>query len=162
MQAELGTALAKAHIGVVAHIGPTIIDTVFTEMAQSGVVSIALSPASNMDEHTRAFRLPVPALPLIFTGRGALGADTMALASAHAVILFGSETQKVEAILDHMLHVHIPIGILTSEAPSAIHDRVRARHPNLTSMLFVANDPVTLVRHIADELRRRELSKKLQ
>ncbi len=158
---ELGKALGEAHLGVVAHSGPVIVDTVFTEMAHSSVVSLALSPASNMDEHVRAFRLAVPPIPLLFTGRGALGADTMALASAHAVVLFGSQAGKVEAILDHMLHTHIPIGILTDEIPSAVHERIRSYHSNLTSMLFVSHDPKVLVRAIADELRRREFTKKL-
>ncbi|MEI8130441.1 MAG: hypothetical protein WCG55_02955 [bacterium] len=157
----LGRALGEAHLGVISHVGPTMVNTVFAELSCLSVVSIALSPASNMDEHTRAFRLPVPHVPLVFTGRGALGADTIALASSHAVVLFGSQVGKVEAILDHMLHVHIPIGILTDETPSTIHERVRAHHPNLTSMLFVSHDPKVLVREIADELRRREFTKKL-
>ncbi len=157
----LGRALGGAGLGAIAHMGPAIVTAAFAELHNAGIFSIALSPASNREEHTTAFRLPTLATPLIYTGRGALGADMMALGSAHAAIIMGSYPGALESIIDHARTTTIPLGILSDEEPSAIHERVRARNPHLGTALFVSHDPEILVRALAEELRRRELSQKL-
>ncbi len=153
-------ALSHAHLGVVARIAPGVVGAVFGSL-DAGSTAVALSPASNREEHVRAFRLQVPEAPLVFTGRGALGADMMALASASAVLIVGSYPKVLEAIIDSARDTMIPIGILSDEEPSAVHERIRARDPRLTAALFVSHDPEVLVRELAGELRRRALNAKL-
>ena len=157
----LGKALVAHGMSVVARIGSPVVGAVMASVVSREGSAIALSPAAHKDEHHRAFRLPVPACPVIYTGRGATGADTIAMSSAHAIVIVGSYPYVLEAILDHAKDVTGPIGVLSDEETAGIHERVRARHSHLTAGLFVSHDPEVLVRELSAELRRRELSAKL-
>ena len=157
----LGKALTDHHMSTIARIGSSVVGTVMASVGSHGGSAIALSPAARKDEHHRAFRLPFPTCPIIYTGRGATGADMMALASAQGILIIGSYPHVLESILDQARDIAGPIGILTDEEVPAIHERVRTRHPQLVAGLFVSHDPEILVRDMAGELRRRELSAKL-
>lgn len=156
----LGTALVEAHLGVIARTGPRAIMTVFAALSGVGASAIALSPASSLEEHWQAFRLLVPQVPIVFTGRGALGADITALASSSAALIIGSYPDALESILDHVKDTEHPIAVLTDEDPAAIHERVRARNPRLVATLIVSHDPALIVRTLSNELRRRSLQKR--
>jgi predicted Rossmann-fold nucleotide-binding protein len=157
----LGRAIGQHRLGAVARMGASFVGAIIHSLMDSGGSAIALSPASSAEEHVRAFRLPMVSHPMIFTGRGAHGADTMALASAHAILIVGSYPGVMEGILEAARGTGVPIGVLSDEDSSAIHERVRTTVPHLTAHLFVSHDPEVIVKELADELRRRELSKKL-
>ena len=157
----LGAELSHAGLGVIARSAPGVVGAVLKSMEDGAVSCVVLSPASNSEEHKTAFRLPLANMPIIFTGRGALGADIMALKSANAVLIVGSYPHTLDIIIASAKDIMVPIGILSEEEPSAVHERLRARVPHLTSALFISHEPHVLVRELAEELRRRELSAKL-
>ncbi len=136
----LGKELREAHLGVIARIASGVVGAVLGSLEDT-TGSVALSPASNKGEHVQAFRLPLPNMPLIYTGRGALGADMMALKSASAVLVVGSYPKVLEAIIDSAKDTMVPIGILSDEEPSSIHERIRARDPRMTASLFISHEP---------------------
>lgn len=159
---DLGRALAHHKLGIIARIGNAPISRTIAAHKEAGAISVVLSPASNRDEHERAFRLPLAFSPLIYTGRGATGADLVALASAHAMLVIGSYPQYFENILEYVKDTGMPIAVLTDEESPSLHERVRARHPHLCAHLFISHDPAVLARELADELRRLGLEKRLQ
>ena len=154
----LGKALNSHHIGVIARLASSVAAAIFEAVRDGAAPSIMLSPASTSAEHQGAYRLPFVSHPTIFTGKGALGADMIALASAQAVLIFGSYPGTLENIFESIHETSLPIGILTDEDPTTIHDRVRARRPRMVAQLFVSHDPRVLVGELADELRRRSFN----
>jgi hypothetical protein len=157
----LAKELGSHGFGVVARIGSPVTVTVFNSLTDARALSVGLSPASSRREHESAYRLPFISTPTVFTGKGASGADGIALASGNAVLIFGSYAGVLENILGSMKDATVPIGVLTDEEPGAIHERVRILHPHLTAQLFVSHDSSVLVRELAEELRRRRLEEKL-
>jgi len=152
----LGRALADARFGIVSRIGSPTVATVFDALSESGIASIALSPGSSREEHMQAFRLPDVSAPLVFTGRGGLGADLMALASAHAVIIVGSHPEALSPIFRYVNGRSLPIGIISDEDPASLRERLASAHPEVRANdLFVSHDPLFVVGGISDELRRR-------
>ena len=155
-------ALNSAKLGIIARLGSPVVAAVLESLSQTDTTSIALSPASSAVEHKNAYRLPFVSMPLIFTGKGATGADMIALESAQAVIIFGTYPNVLENILEAAKERAVPIGMISDEDPTDLHERVRALHPHMMSQLFVSYDPAVLVREIAEELRRRRLEEKNQ
>lgn len=152
----LAKALSEAKLCVVTRIGSPVIATVLDSLKERGGTTIVLSPASSRFEHEKAYRLPiVPSL--IYTGKGAIGADAMAVASGEALTIIGSYPKTLENILEYVKNTTLPIGILTDEEPSAIYERAKSVHPRLSVQLFVSHDPATLVREIAEELRKKNI-----
>ena len=49
----------------------------------------------------------------------------------------------------------MPVAILTTEAATAVHERVYGQNQTLAHDLTISNDPATLVHDIAMRLRRR-------
>ena len=157
----LGAVLGKAGFGIIARAGSPVVTTALSALADAGVAGIALSPAMTRGEHDIAYRLPHLGTPTIFTGRGALGADTVALSSSHAVVIVGSHPEILASILEHVKEQDLPVGILSEESGSDIHERVRNISPNLSARLFVSSDPEALVGLLSGELRRRRLSERI-
>ena len=151
----LARALAKAGIGLVSRIGSPVTLHVFTTLESLSVPSVALSPAASLEEHTQAFRLPTTDFPTVFTGRGAIGADKMALASASALIVFGSQAHLFEGVIEYAKGHSLPIAVLTDETPESIHARVVQLSPSAAAGLFVSHDPDLLVQQLSGEIRRR-------
>lgn len=158
---KLGAAITEGRVGIIARQSSGVVSTIFSMLEGNTAPSVALSPASNKTEHVQAFRLPMPPVPMIYTGRGALGADTIALSSASAVLVIGSYPRVLDAIMTSAKDTMIPVCILSDEEPATIHERVRARDAHLAGLLHISHDPEVLMRHLADELRRRRLSAKL-
>ena len=157
---ELGAALAKSGIGMVARPGTTLAVSALGAHAGRGVVTIALSPAVSRHEHEHGYRLPHGDHATIYTGRGALGADKTALSSAHGMVVLGSNEAMLHSILDYARGHDMPIAILTREQPEAVHTRVYARHQPLAGDLVVSSDPSALVQELSMRLRRRYLGQR--
>ena len=152
---ELGAALAKAGVGMVARPASPLVISALGAHEGRGAMTIALSPAQGRHEHEHAYRLPHGAHATIYTGRGALGADKTALSSAHGMVVFGSNEAMLKSILDYAQGHEMPVAILTTEAPTAVHERVYGHTQTLAQDLTVSSDPVTLVHDLAMRLRRR-------
>ena len=155
---ELGKALAQAGLGIIARINSPIVATTLQMLAERGGNAIALSPAVSETEHENAFRLPKLSMPLIFTGKGGLGADMIALHSAHAIVIVGSYPSRLENIIGYAKGRMVPLCVLTDEERSAIYERVRATDSTLAGQLIVSHDPAILARELAEELRRRHMN----
>jgi hypothetical protein len=150
----LGTALGKSGFGVIARVGSPLISTTFGALSDLGVASIALSPANSHTEHEIAYRLPHLTTPMIFTGRGAYGTDTITLSSAQALAVLGSHPEILENILEHTKDHTMPILVLTNEEPDTVRDRVRGIHPAMVSRLIISDNPETLVSNLSAQMRR--------
>lgn len=156
----LGAALGKAGIGIMARVDTAAVLSALGASEAAGARVIAFSPAANKDEHKQAFRLSFPSCPLVYTGRGALGADLAALHSSDAVIVLGSHPHAFDAIIDQAKDAGLPVGILSDEEARSVNERIRTRHPNLTFSVFVSDDSAILAREIKDELRRKEFEER--
>lgn len=156
----LGTELGRAGFGGVARAGSPTVSAALSAMAAEGQTALVLSPAATEDEHVRAFRLPKAALPMIYTGRGALGADVVALASGKAVIVIGSDEEALLGVLGCVDGYGLPVGILTGEAEESIRAIVRSRYPSLLNDLFVASEPRRLADRLKEEVRRHALKQR--
>lgn len=152
--ALLGDAFIHEHVGVITRTGSSLALGVVLKVASQGGAAILISPASSLKEHTQAFRLPVTNAPIIYSGRGGIGADSIVSASAHSVLIIGSEDEALESILGFLSDKNIPIAILTNEPSVKIHERVHARYPALSRSLIVSNDPVRIMRELGGEMRR--------
>jgi hypothetical protein len=154
---ELGAALAKAGIGLVTTAGSPLVSAAIGAHEGRGAVAIVLSPAANSHEHAQAYRLGYTATPMIYTGKGALGADKTALASAHGLAIVGSDEELLKGIFDYTKSRVIPIAILTSEAPQAVHERIYSWQPEAAEYLVVSGDPAALAHELGLMLRRHSL-----
>ncbi len=152
---ELGSALAKSGIGMNVRPSSALTLAALGAHEGRGAVTIVLSPAGSRHEHEHAYRLPHGSAPTIYTGRGALGADKTALSSAHGMVILGSDQAMLKSILDYAKGHDMPVAVLTSEQPAAVHERLYAQHRPLAEDLVVSNDPAVLVRELAMRLRRR-------
>lgn len=157
---ELGSALAKAGLGMAVRPGSSLALSALGGHEGRGAATIVLSPAQSRHEHEHAYRLPHGAFTTIYTGRGALGADKTALASAHGIVVLGSDEAMLQSILDYARGHDMPVAILTAEGSTQVHERVHARHPNLAQDMTVSSDPATLVHDLAMRLRRRDLGQR--
>ena len=152
---ELGAALAKAGVGMVARPASPLVISALGAHEGRGAMTIALSPAQGRHEHEHAYRLPHGAHATIYTGRGALGADKTALSSAHGMVIFGSNVEMLKSILDYAEGHDMPVAILTNEDPVRVHERVYGRHQTLAKDLVITHDPMSLSHELAMRLRRR-------
>ncbi|MBP7804803.1 MAG: hypothetical protein KA052_01110 [Candidatus Pacebacteria bacterium] len=157
----LGKAIGHAGLGVIFRLGPAVVGHILAALEPMSVTKIVLSPASNRHEHEKAYRLPLLSIPVVYSGRGALPTDTMALNSSGGVIIFGSHKGTLENILECIKESRLPIGVLTDEDTPSIHERVRTVAPHLTAELHVSHDPDVLVKELSHELRRLMLEEKL-
>ena len=156
----LAFALAKSKLSAIGRVGSPVVTTVLTTLGENGISVVGLSPASTHIEHEKAYRLPHVSFPLIFTGRGALGADVTALSSSHAILIAGSDAESLIGILGYVGDRGIPIGIFTQESPNEVRTRIHTRYPNLMIHVIVSKDENKLVQEIVSEMRRRHLSEK--
>ena len=158
---ELGSALGKLSLGVITRAGSPLSGVVLSAAHSAGGTAIMLSPAGSEVEHTRSFRLPRAAMPVIYTGRGALGADVVALSSSRAVIILGSDDESLEGILGCSDGHGLPIGILTTASEHTVRQSIGIRYPQLLQHIYISADPQAIVQHIVGELRRRHLAAKI-
>lgn len=157
---NLAQSLVKAKLGAVARVDSQVVTTILTTLIENAISVVGISPAATEHEHQIAFRLPPVSFPLIFSGRGALGADVMALSSSHGVVIAGSDEESLLGVLGCIGDRGIPIGIFTSENPAEVRRKVNNHYPNLMLHIFVLNEPDKLVRDIAFEMRKQYMEKK--
>lgn len=157
----LGSSLAGAGIGAIARVGSPAILTALSSVHESGASAIALSPAASLYEHEHAFRLSKMAMPLIFTGRGGLGADVVALSSSIAVVIIGSDEEALLGVLGCVGEGSSPIAILTPESAPVVREKVSARYAKMLPRLIISSDPEQIVRELSEHARRKHLNERL-
>ena len=157
---SLALALGNAKLGAVGRVGSPVTSTVLTTLAEHHGTAIGISPASTEEEHKKAFRLSQVSFPLMFIGRGALGADVVVLESGHGVLIAGSDEESLLGILGCVGSRGIPIGIFTKENPNEIRALVNEHYIHLMPHLYISNDAHTIVHDISAEMRRQHLSNK--
>ncbi len=156
---RLGVLIGKEGMGIVVRQGsPLVAESLFGLAGAHSAPAIILSPAASIREHEEAFGLAHLAAPTVYTGRGAVGADSMALHSAAAAVVFGAEPRALDHVLSQAEHVRCVIGILTDESAHELSERIHARRPSLAGRVVIAADPETLVSKIAAGLRSRSFS----
>ncbi len=153
----LARALSASHSSLITRISSPAISAVLSSL-DSHTSLVVLSPASNREEHSHAFRLPATSYPTIFTGKGAVGSDKMALSSASAVLIMGSHSERLENILDYAVGHNIPIAILSEESALEVHKRIHDKYSNSIKTIFISDDAEVLVRQISEEIRRQSFS----
>ena len=152
----LGEALGEMGIGGIARSGSPVSSAVLSSIASVGGTSLLVSPAANEFEHAQAFRLPASALPTIYSGRGALGADVTALASSSAVLVVGEDEEALMGILGCADGHGISIAILCAGESADISRRLLMRYPSLEKFLLVSNDPNKIVKWVVESVRRKK------
>jgi SLOG cluster4 family len=153
---ELGKMLAKADLGVISRVGSPVILSVLSTVRDEGGVSIGLSPAASRLEHVQAFRLPEVDMPVIYMGRGALGTDVAALASAKAVVIINSDEEAIDGILGCIGQGKMPIAILTDEKPIPLREKIAERYSWALPNLIISEDPSLLIHELRDEIRKKK------
>lgn len=154
----LGHTLGSLGFGGIGEASSPVVSSILSALSEAGAFGLSLSPAASRSEHEIAYRLPHSAVPTLFTGRGAYGADVMALSSAHAIIIAGSEHDALEAILRSPDTAFLPIGVLSEEDSEMIHARIRSAFPEKTPVLFVSSDPRAVATYLSGEIRRKKWS----
>lgn len=104
--------------------------------------------------------MPNVSFPLIFTGRGALSADVVALESSHGVLIAGSDPESLLGILGCIDNRGIPIGIFTEENPNEIRSLVNKHYIHLMPHIYISNNANDIVHEVSAEMRRQHLSNK--
>ena len=156
----LAHALAVSKLGAIGRVGSSVVTTVLTTLFGAGVSTIGLSPAATYREHEKAFRLPDVSFPLVYTGRGALGADVVALTSSHGVCILGSDEEPLLGVLGYIGDRGIPITIFTEENPNDVRTRINRHYPNLMLHVFVSNEANKVVQELMIGIRRNHLAAK--
>ncbi len=151
-------ALIKTKLGVVGTVGSPIISTILSKVSDMGHRVVGLSPAGSEYEHSKAFRLPQVSFPLLYTGRGALGADVMALSSSHAVFIVGADEESLLGLLGCMSDTDMPIAIFTDRNTNDVREIANKKYPNLMRNLFVSNDAEKLCYEIANGIRKQNFN----
>ncbi len=124
---------------------------------EAGGMSIGFSPAMNMREHTRKFRLPIDHHDLIvYTGFGYSGRNLFLVRSADAVIhvagRIGTLNEFTSAFEDRKV-----IGVLlgTGGTSALIDDIIDISHRGPGKVIY-EEDPATLVKRIIELIKKEE------
>jgi hypothetical protein len=152
---KLGGVLGSSGIGAICRAGSPTLNTALLSHKEKGGEGILLSPAASRHEHEKAFRLPEIPVATVFTGRGALGADVMAIESAHAAFVLGSDEEALLGIFGCIGGRDLPIAILSQEDPMLVRDRIIARYPKISQELYISDIPEHLAKEVASILKRR-------
>ena len=154
----LGLALGRAGIGGVTRSGSPLAAAALHSLYDTGSAAIMLSPAAGESEHTRSYRLPRAVMPTVYTGRGALGADVVALMSSKGIVILGADEEALSGILGCAEGHGLPLVVLTDAPPAEVRAVVSKRYPQLLQHVFVSADPALVAKHLSEELRRRQFS----
>ena len=135
----LGRLLGQPDLCFVGRVSWGAINSFFTALSLSEAQVIGVSPATNMYEHEHAFRLPQVAYPLVYLGKGALGADVSIVTSAHTILILGSDTEALEGILGCCESYMAPIIIYSHESGESIKRIVSEKYPSMLGRITVAS-----------------------
>lgn len=147
---ELGVAVAQE--GHVLTTGATVGLPLY---AAKGAIdakgmSIGFSPATNLREHTRKYRLPIGFYDYVnFTGLNYIGRDIHLVLSSDALITVGGRMGSLHEFTT-ALEAHMPCGVLLGSEGLAdfIPDLLDALEEPAGSKIFYDTDPQKLVRKI--------------
>ena len=157
----VGETLGKAGLGGVTRSGSPLAAAALAALHEAGGPAIMLSPAGTELEHVRSFRLPRAAMPTVYTGRGALGADVIALMSGKGIVIIGSDEEALDGILGCADGHDLPIAIFSNAPEMEVRGIIGRRYAHLLPHVFVTPDPAAIGRHLAEELRKRHLASKI-
>ncbi len=152
----LANAIARSGMQIVARQGsPLVAEAVSVLAGSDRACALVLSPAATAREHAEGFRLPHLPASTVYTGRGGTGADAMAMRSAAAAVILGSEHAALDHILSQAEQADCVLGILTREPAVPLSERLHAARPELRGRVRISDDPDLLVANISETLRRR-------
>jgi hypothetical protein len=149
----LGKEFAIAHLGAIGRVGEPVVQTVLESVYANDSFAVALSPAASRYEHEKGFRLPQLSAPIVYTGRGALGADVAVLESSEAVCIIGADAEALEGVLGCIGKATLPIAIFTHEQAARVGELVRMRYPHLLNHVKIFAEPQALVQDLVMRLR---------
>lgn len=154
---SLSELFIKQGLGAVARVGAG--SMLLNALHSQGGLAIGISPAASYREHIQAFRLPEASFPIIYSGRGGLGADVSALESSSGVLILGDDEEALLGILGCIDTHGIPVAILMKGEQTLVREKVVERYPRLVPFLVLGDDPVTLMGRFSDEVRKQKNSR---
>jgi uncharacterized protein (TIGR00725 family) len=121
---------------------------------QEGGMSIGFSPATNLREHLRKYRLPRDCFDFInFTGMKYSGRDLYLIQSSDAVITVGGRFGSLQEFAS-ALELHKPAGVLLGSGGTAdlIPELMRILEPPDNEIVIFDKDPARLVNRLIELL----------
>lgn len=151
---RLGAAIAKR--GHITTTGATVGLPFFAAKGahDAGGTSIGFSPAANVREHMRKYRLPREAFDFIsYTGMQYVGRDFQLIQSADAVITIGGRFGSLHEFVT-ALEAHKPCGILINSEGAAdiIPELMKVLEPPREHLIIYDENPENLIARIVDVL----------
>lgn len=151
---ELATAVGEevAKSGHVLTTGATVGLPYFAAVGakKQGGMNIGFSPAANMREHIRKYRLPHDVFDFInFTGMNYVGRDLYSVQSSDAVITIGGRFGTLHEFTS-ALEDHKPCGILLGSGGTAdeVPHLMKILSPPHGDLVVFDKDPARLVKKI--------------
>lgn len=147
---ELGVEVAKR--GHILTTGATVGLPLYSAKGakDAGGMSIGFSPATNLREHARKYRLPVGFYDYVnFTGMGYIGRDIHLVMSSDAVITVGGRMGSLHEFTT-AIEARMPCGVLLGSEGLAdfIPKLIDALEEPAGSRIFYDTDPERLVKKI--------------
>jgi uncharacterized protein (TIGR00725 family) len=147
---RLGAAIARR--GHITTTGATVGLPFFAAKGakEAGGMSIGFSPAANVREHMRKYRLPRDYFDFInFTGMNYVGRDTHLIQSSDAVITVGGRFGSLHEFVT-ALESHKPCGILVGSdgAADIIPELMKVLEPPREHLVIFDENPENLVERI--------------
>ncbi len=151
---RLGAAIAKR--GHVTTTGATVGLPFFAAKGaqEAGGVSVGFSPAANVREHMRKYRLPREHFDFInYTGMQYVGRDFQLIQSADAVVTIGGRFGSLHEFVT-ALEAHKPCGILTNSEGAAdiIPELMKVLEPPREHLVIYDENPENLIERIVSVL----------
>lgn len=151
---RLGAAIARR--GHVTTTGATVGLPFFAAKGakEAGGMSIGFSPATNVREHMRKYRLPRQYFDFInYTGMQYVGRDFHLIQSSDAVITVGGRFGSLHEFVT-ALEAHKPCGILINSdgAADIIPELMKVLEPPKEHLVIYDENPENLVERIVDIL----------
>lgn len=151
---RLGAAIAKR--GHVTTTGATVGLPFFAAKGaqEAGGVSVGFSPAANVREHMRKYRLPREYFDFInYTGMQYVGRDFQLIQSADAVVTIGGRFGSLHEFVT-ALEAHKPCGILINSEGAAdiIPELMKVLEPPREHLVIYDENPENLIERIVSVL----------
>lgn len=151
---RLGAAIAKR--GHITTTGATVGLPYYAAQGakKAGGMSIGFSPATNMRDHMRKYRLPREHFDFInYTGMRYVGRDFHLIQSSDAIVTIGGRFGSLHEFVT-ALEAHKPCGILTDTdgAADIIPELMKVLEPPKQHLVIYDDNPENLIARIADLL----------
>lgn len=151
---RLGAAIARR--GHVTTTGATVGLPYYAAQGakEAGGMSIGFSPAANVREHMRKYRLPREYFDFInFTGMNYVGRDTHLIQSSDAMVTVGGRFGSLHEFVT-ALEAHKPCGILINSdgAADVIPELMKVLEPPAEHLVIYDENPENLIERIVSIL----------